>query len=44
MKESSYEGKTEVDEVVGKVIKRSKSDNIPFQIEAIISYEEIKWD
>ena len=30
MQESEYEGETEVDEVVGKVIKRRKSNNIAF--------------
>ena len=39
VKEYSYEGKTEVDGVIGKVIKRRKSDNIAFQIEDIISQE-----
>ena len=41
MKESAYKGETEVDEVVGKVIKRSKFYDIDFQIGVIISYEEI---
>ena len=30
VKEAAYEGETEVDEVVGKVIKRRKSNNIDF--------------
>ena len=42
MQEAEYEGETEVDEVVGKVIKRRKSYNIAFQIGVIISHEEIK--
>ena len=42
VKKSAYEGETEVDEVVGKGIKRSKSYNIEFQIGVIISHEEIK--
>ena len=32
VQEAAYEGETEVDEVVGKVIKRRKSYNIAFQI------------
>ena len=42
MKEVAYEGETEVGEVVGKVVKRSKSYNIAFQIGVIISHEYIK--
>ena len=42
MKESAYEGETNVDEVLGKDIKRSKSYNIAFQIGVIISHEYIK--
>ena len=42
MKEASYEGENEVDEVVGKVIKMRKSYNIAFQIGVIISHEEVK--
>ena len=42
VKEDAYEGETDVDEVVGKLIKRSKSYNIAFQIRVIISHEEIK--
>ena len=42
VQESSYEGETEVDEAVKKVIKRRKSYNIAFQIGVIISHEEIK--
>ena len=42
VQKSEYEGKTEVDEVVGKVIKRRKSYNIEFLIGIIISHEEIK--
>ena len=38
----AYEGETEVDGVVGKVIKRKKSYNIAFRIGVIISHEEIK--
>ena len=36
------EVETEVDEVVGTFIKRSKSYNIYFQIRFLISYEEMK--
>ena len=36
MKEYEYEGETEVDEVVGKVIKRRKYYNIGLQIGVII--------
>ena len=42
MQESTYDGETEVDEVVGKVIKRRKYYNVAFQIEVIISHKEIK--
>ena len=42
MQEAAYEGETEVDEVVGKVIKRRESYNIAFQIGVVISNEEIK--
>ena len=42
VKESSYEGETEVSEVLGNVIKRSKSYNNAFQIGVIISHKEIK--
>ena len=38
MKEATDEGETEVDEVVGKVIKRRKSYNISFQLAFSISY------
>ena len=41
MQESKYEGETEVDEVVGKVIKRRKSYNIAFLVGVIISHEEV---
>ena len=41
VKESAYEGETEVDEVVGKVNKRRKYYNIAFQIGVIISHENI---
>ena len=41
MQEAEYEGETKVNEVVGKVIKRSKSYNIAFLIGIIISQEEI---
>ena len=44
LQEGAHEGETEVDEVVGEVIKRRKSYNIDFQIGIIISHEEIKWD
>ena len=42
MQEAEYEGKTEVDEVVGKIIKRRKYYNIFFPIVVIIPHEEIK--
>ena len=42
MKEVTYEGETEVDEVVGKVIKRRRSYITAFQIGVIISHEYIK--
>ena len=42
LKEAAYEGETEVDEVVFKVIKRRKSYNISFRVGVIISHEEIK--
>ena len=44
MKEAAYEGETEVDEVVVKVNKIRKSNNISFQIGSIISNKEIKQD
>ena len=44
MQEAEYEGKTEVDEVVVKVIKRRKYYNIDFRIGVIISHEYIKYD
>ena len=43
-KDSAYEGKTDVDEVVGKVIKRRNSYNIAFQIGVMLSHEEINYD
>ena len=42
VKESAYEGETEVYKVVGKFIKRRRSYNIAFQIGVIISHKEIK--
>ena len=42
MKEYSYKGETEVNEVLGKVIKRRKSYNIAFRIGVVISHKEIK--
>ena len=36
VQKAAYEGKSEVEEVVSKVIKRRKSYNIAFQIEVII--------
>ena len=42
MQEAEHEGETEVDEVVGKVIKRSKSYNIAFMVGVIIPHEYIK--
>ena len=42
MQESEYEGETEVDEVVVKVIKRRKYYNITFLVGVIISHKEIK--
>ena len=41
MQEDEYEGENEVDEVVGKVIKRRKSYNIAFPVGVVISNEEI---
>ena len=42
VQESSYEGETEVDGVVGKFIKRRKYCNIAFLVVIIISHEDIK--
>ena len=42
VQEAEYEGETEADEVVGKVIKRRKYCNISFLIGVIISHKEIK--
>ena len=42
VKEASYEGETEFDEVVGKFIKRRKSYNISFHLCFFISYEDMK--
>ena len=42
VQEGADEGETEVDEVVGKVIKRRKSYDIDFQIGFIISHKDIK--
>ena len=42
MQESEYEGETEVDEVVVKVLKRRISYNISFLIGVIISHKYIK--
>ena len=41
--ESEYESENEVNEVVGKVIKRRKSYNTVFPIGVIISHEDIKY-
>ena len=41
MQETEYEGETEVDEVVGKFIKRRKSYNISFLVGVIISHKYI---
>ena len=41
MQEAVDEGKTEDDEVVGKVINSSKSYYIVFQIGFVVSYEEM---
>ena len=38
VQEAEYEGETEVDEVVGKVIKRRKLYNVSFLIGVIISH------
>ena len=43
MQEAEYEGETKVDEVVGKVIKRSKSYNIAILIGVIILHKEINY-
>ena len=42
MQEAEYEGETEFDEFVGKVINRRKSYNIDFLIRVNISHKEIK--
>ena len=42
VKEATYEGENDFDEVVGKVIKRRKSYNTVFPIGVIISHEDIK--
>ena len=42
VKEYSYKGETEVNEVLGKVIKRRKSYNIAFQVGGILSHKEIQ--
>ena len=42
VQETEHEGETEVDEVVGKDIKRRKSYNISLPIGVILSHEEIK--
>ena len=42
VKEASYEGETEFDEVVGKFIKRRKSYNIYFQLRVFLSYKDMK--
>ena len=42
MQEDEYEGETEVDKVVGKVLNRRKSYNIDFLLGVIISHKEIK--
>ena len=42
MKKATYEGETEVGEVVAKVFKMRKSYNISFQVGVIISHKEIK--
>ena len=41
MQEAEYEVETEVDEVVGKIIKKIKSYNIDFLIGVIISHKDI---
>ena len=41
MQEAADEGETEVDEVVGKFIKRRKFYNIFFQLRVLISYEDM---
>ena len=43
MQEYEYEGETEIDEVVVKVIKRRKSYNIDFLVGVIISHKEINY-
>ena len=43
MQEAEYEGETGVYEVVGKVIKRSKSYYILFLVGVIISHKEINY-
>ena len=44
MHKFSYEGEIEVDEVVGKVIKRSQYYDISFQIGFVLSYKYMKLD
>ena len=39
VQKAAYEGETKDDEVVGKFIKRRKSDNIAFWVGVVISYE-----
>ena len=41
MQEFSYEGETDVDELLGKVIKRIKSYNASFQLGVIIPHKDI---
>ena len=41
VQEAEYEGETEVDEVLVKVIKRRKSYNIAFLVGVIISHKEM---
>ena len=44
MQESVDEGEKEVDEMVGKVIKRGQSYDIEFLLGVVISYKEMKQD
>ena len=43
MQEAEYEGETEVNEVVVKVIKRRESYNISFLVGVIIYHKEINY-
>ena len=42
--EAEDERKTDVDEVLGEFIRRRKFYNISFQLEVLISYEDMNYD